>query len=348
MNYNLLNKSWFRKNQNLLRFCLNAPILGLFVRLYMHIPIKNNILKVLPDSIHFQVGEKVRSRIYSSNVVAKDVVRKFALLFWVMHFLDIPIDKFIPQFSFGFTSITINEPSQPGSGGENVTCDGIIKRFVGASHSWYEIRNWADGEDNDYISWSTSGSIITCHALTGLDGYYYMEFIRGYMSFDLSSIVEGSTIEDAHISLYGKYEKADLGADYIYIMRWTRPHTGLYNDINGQEQIGSYPTIWAGDWKNINFLEQPEASIGHDAFLIGYYNILQLQTNWLKDNIGSQVGYTFMFRADALNDQSLWGSMPYSYGVNKFETYAADNLSNSVFISVDYEPGVSLKMVMIV
>lgn len=88
---------------------------------------------------------------YTHNKFSKQLYLKLKPLWYVLHFIDwLFLDRFIPQYSFGFDTL----PAYPDADPETQTVDGVVMR-AGSTDTWSQIRDGAGTASADSVAESS-------------------------------------------------------------------------------------------------------------------------------------------------------------------------------------------------
>ena len=278
------NHKFFKKNQSFLRFLLNAPILKYWFRWVLCIKkfdckISEFIETIRPNSYTVFLGRIKGKRRYRTDFrthekYGKRLYHAFKPMWWVMHFLDwVLLDKWIPNLSFGFTTLT--EYPDAGTGG--TTVDGQLYR-AGLNETWADKRDNAGSVAQPVGTFSyfklNAGSVtdrwnyifrqIYLFDTSAIDtdikdsatmSLYISVIIDNFnqsISLCGSTPASNSTLEPSDYQQLGTTRYAtDLDVtnltDYVY-NAWTLNATGLTNiDGSGITKLGSR---YSGDIDN--------------------------------------------------------------------------------------------------
>ena len=138
--YQAFDKDFFSRNQWWILWLLNAPLLKLWFRWAMRIPEHDcahgkKIYNILPHALFrdrkpvFENGEwrlQQTAVFFGYPKYSRRIYYALWPVWWLAHAWDgLIADSFWPELSFGFSTLTVNP--QAGSGGSNVTCDGVGK-----------------------------------------------------------------------------------------------------------------------------------------------------------------------------------------------------------------------------
>jgi hypothetical protein len=145
------------------------------------------------------------------------------------------LDRFVPQFSFGFDELTVKSADGEGS----ATCDGYVARIVTAGATLTSVRT-GNGTSVSNTTTAGVGVRITCHADT--DKYYAIR--RAGFTFDTAALGAGATVSDATFSIYSTdtyhantYDTVDGSINIVHFFPevdgyFTDPATFATSDYN--------------------------------------------------------------------------------------------------------------------
>jgi len=202
--YCAFDKTWFIRHQDRLLRIINGKATGNIARRLLHIDNDNLILRILPNSITWATGNKDEYKIdfrthakYSKRVY-------FALepIWWMMHAWDWAIaDRYVPQLSFGFDTLTAYPDTTPGTTSCNASLD---------TYAQFGVASWATHHDATSANTvnRTSGELRLWINNQGSGNFYAIG--RAIMLFDTSDLTSSANVSAATLSLY---EKA--GADTL-------------------------------------------------------------------------------------------------------------------------------------
>jgi hypothetical protein len=196
----LFDKQWFADNQKILLFFLNAFILKRWVRWILRInkdcSFKDKIIEIQPNNYKIWLGEnKIKADFRTHNKFSKRMYHAFYPLWCLFHIWDLFADKYVPQLSFGFATLTV----YPDTGTGSTTVDGAVKRD-GQNEVWASIKSGAGitalpSASTAAVGWKTAGGSPN-----------FTDLYRIIATFDTSSLPDGASISSATISLYYHYK----------------------------------------------------------------------------------------------------------------------------------------------
>jgi len=327
-NYNLLDRAWFKKHQKLLLRIANIPLIGWLLRKWVGIKIKYKVV-IISDTGVYSYNKKTGKyhyRLYAGQVVSRLIVEKFYPLFMLLHWFDKPIDKHIPELSFGFD--TFSHGPQQGSGTTVINADGSINKST-----------LIDG-----IGWDSMRAIDT-HGMQSNTGFDYLvcgmicspfasnsikEWARAGMSYYLIDIPPGSTVHTSELEVDTRSGTVIAGCTPVNIgvyfwNAYPKPgYNSNWGDIWGRVNEGG--GVINGDWHRIGPPEDVlRLRIGHFDAIAVWYNTnpqhLSMShiggtglNNWVETYAGGVLGLSLLFEPD--NNDTPNGLVPGSNGVN--------------------------------
>lgn len=130
------NSGWFEQHQQKLLWLVNHPLLSYWFRWVLRINGnrsavgRQKITRINPEAIFWLLPNGThKAELRTHPKFGKRLYHAFKPLWWSLHFLDwLFIDRWIPEYSFGFDSLTAYP--QAGSGGGNTTVDGVVYTFL--------------------------------------------------------------------------------------------------------------------------------------------------------------------------------------------------------------------------
>lgn len=211
---------------------LNAPIIGALLRRLLWIDdYKHKIVKLLPNTCHVRLNDReTRATIYINNQYDEAARKNFGWVFSAAHFLDVAIiNKLKPAWNLGFDSYT----SQPD---ETSGIDTYLAQ-------WQATSNKGTGT-NINIGESNAGTDRRQRAL---------------IKYDLSSIVSGSVVSAATLSLWLYLDEANVGGDwkiYRQLTAWVESQAtwNIYSTGNNWTTAGGFD---AADCETTDFGSTP-------------------------------------------------------------------------------------------
>jgi len=254
--YKAFNEKWFKKHQRVLLFLLNAPIIKVWFRWVMRIrkidhPLNEVIYGIFPNRFLKKVEYKDKKFFITADFRTHDKFSKrmyyaFKPFWWMLHYWDeVFADKFAPNFSFGFTTLT----AYPASG-SGAPCSGYVRRN-GVNESLTTIRAGAGttayGYD-DFISFYLETDV------SNTSNNFYANY-RALVGFDTSSIGSSATISSATNSLYGGSaynEFATANPDYYTVDGTPNSESAFSTADYAQARYGatSFGSIANGGWSS--------------------------------------------------------------------------------------------------
>lgn len=247
----VFDKNWFLKNQDLLIWFCNTPLIKYWFRYILRLHSDRSgvgthpIAFILPDAIFWYVDDsqnnfeelpQIQAEFRTHNKFSKRLYHAFKYIWFLLHFWDFLIaDKFFPELSAGFSTLTVRP-----SAGDVSPVDGHVGRSVLPAETFSTIRAGAGA-----ITPDTSGDTILVWLIADINLNKYTNLYRAIMCFDTSSLVDTS-ISAATLTLVVTTEQADLGTDSIHICSATPASTSTLNVSDysqlGNVSFGSFPT----------------------------------------------------------------------------------------------------------
>jgi hypothetical protein len=198
--WQVFDKGWFNRNQPRLLSWINGSWLKRKLARYaLRIDIKEDLAEISSSyyTIDLPNGEK-QSTFRTHDKYSKRVYYSLLPIWWMLHFIDwVFMDRFAPQYSFGFATLTAYP--EAGSGGGNTTCDGWLNVDVsGFPQSWSVCR---DSINATGVSKTDSFSFIALVSSANA-GNVYIGIARGSFTFDTSSLPDSTTISAVDFKPY--------------------------------------------------------------------------------------------------------------------------------------------------
>lgn len=219
------DKKWFADHQRGLLWLLNAPVIGRWFRWCLCIRAhdvghRRKILEIRPNCYTVD-GEKPGTLTTDFRTHAKYAKRlyfAFRPLWWCLHWWDSLADAWLPEWSFGLSTLTVYPDPDP----ETTTVDGEVSRGA-ALQTWAGIR---DGAGTGVNSNSASNTIAYLNAAATTDTWDDLR--RGIALFDCSSLEAGASVTACVLSYYLNYKGTNLASPTYAIYESTpASNTGL-------------------------------------------------------------------------------------------------------------------------
>jgi hypothetical protein len=194
--WQVFDADWFKSHQSSLLSWLNGSWLKRKLsRHAFRIEATEPITEIAPSHYVVKLSETQRRADFRTHPkYAKRLYYSLIVYWWFLHFLDWAVlDRFVPQFSFGFDELTVKSADGEGS----ATCDGYVARIVTAGATLTSVRT-GNGTSVSNTTTAGVGVRITCHADT--DKYYAIR--RAGFTFDTAALGAGATVSDATFSIY--------------------------------------------------------------------------------------------------------------------------------------------------
>lgn len=207
---------WFARHQRTLLWLLNAPLLCVWFRWVLCVSYRGRISEIQPHAISYGdrlVFDKQWRPLWQRTTefrthpkYAKRIYFAFRPLWWVLHYWDeLVADQWMPQFSFGFDTLT----AYPSAGSVSPV-DGNVSRG-GVNETFSTIRA---GSGNSFTNTPTTVEAwLRGSSTTNQFDYLF----RGIMCFDTSSLGASAVISAAVFSGYGSSKTSGLGSDNIHV-----------------------------------------------------------------------------------------------------------------------------------
>jgi len=201
------DQTWFKKNQKFILSWVNGKgFKRWFSRYVLRLDTKEDLSVLEPHfyTVCLKDGQ-LQSTFRTHWKYAKRVYFAFLPIWWALHFVDwVLLDKFLPEVSFGFDTLTAYP--QAGSGGGNTTCDGWLLFAVAQSigTTWAVLR---DNSTGTTVNLDSTGGISVRIYASEVSNKWTSIYRSGY-AFDTSAIGSGNTVSDATFSTFG-YGKAN-------------------------------------------------------------------------------------------------------------------------------------------
>lgn len=201
----VFGKRWFKEHQGKLLWLLNAPFIGRWFRWKLRIRSQDlewgqRITAIRPNS--FSYGDRwiwdngtwnlVRETDFrTNNKFAQRLYFGFKPLWMAMHVWDLVADAFVPQLSFGFSTLTAYPDPGPT---EVATVDG--RAYTTGQITWTLARDAATGDGAGDNEGGTGISAAEAKSVNAAN----FEIIRSFFLFDTSAINDAETVTAAVFS----------------------------------------------------------------------------------------------------------------------------------------------------
>lgn len=274
------NEEWFDKQQYWLLFLLNNKYTKRWFRWVMRInkkqdcPLDLYISRITPYSyvrFHKWVNDKeveLSADCRTSNKYARRIYYAFRPVWWALHLWDLIVaDKFLPEYSFGFSTLT-QYPSSTSAGNPIDGSPGA----VGGGYSWSQIRSAAG---NDASQTGASVTPIFLHYL-GSDysnSIFYWAF-RGIFCYNTSALGSGSTISSATVGFCPDSAPVD---NMVY---------GVQSDLDTwlvTSTPASTSSLASGDYAQISTTKCTASSITFTTWAANSYSSFTLNATGLSN-----------------------------------------------------------------
>jgi len=208
----VLGNKWFKKNQSILLWFCNTPIIKYWFRWLLRIhkdcSFKERIIEITPNSYKVDLGimwtkkhgirQTIRIDIRTHNKFSKRIYYAFYPIWWMAHQWDMLIaNQFQPSWNLGFDTLT----AFPDAGSGATTVDGEVARLGAVSETWATIRAGA-GNFNRTAGFGT-GQCYAFYFVADSAGDWD-SLLRYIATFDTSSMGAGATVSTATLSLKGQ------------------------------------------------------------------------------------------------------------------------------------------------
>ena len=256
----VFSKLWFLAYQDRLLWLLNAPVIGVWFRWVLRINGKrsdiggNEAVLLLPNCVHWHHGSEYRAEFRTHAKFSKRLYCAFRPLWWAMHFWDWCVaDRWIPELSFGFNSLTFYPNADADVG--KTSCDGIVfaNHAAGAGVSWATLIAEAGSIANDS---GVAQALMQQTSDTGTN--LWRICVRSIFLFDTASLTASATISAATQSHYGS-AKADALS--------TTPDTNIYSSLPA-----SNTDLVAGDFDSLGATAFCDTALTYNAASTTAYN----------------------------------------------------------------------------
>jgi len=340
VNYNKLDKAWFKKNQRLLLTLVNMPILGKIFRKTIRIKGSDKILILEPSAHHELVGyhddgrQKMKSTHYTHWRYSKAIAKNYFLVFLFAHMLDeVLLDEYLPQYSFGhYDTLTVS--SETGHGFSNDTCDGYMQNNPSGDKSWGITRGINfDGLYSTF--WTTELQVyIKVGAIN--NQYNYMQ--RAAMSFDLTGIDSSSTCESgtkARIYVTSKFD--NMTTTGLSATEW------IPFDHPGDIDVFDYTDyVYGGDWNDYENAYNYGA-LSYSGISTSAWNEMSLNSVYIENSFGDILCTFWQIYEDWDDDE---GGLDATQSNECYIKWSSADSSNEPEAVIYYTP--SYKIVMMI
>lgn len=186
--YLAFSKDWFIKQQSRLLWLLNNKYTRRWFRWVLHIYNTDDLIEIHPHAYVVSVGNGLQLHTRTHPKYGKRLYYAFRPLWWLLHAWDAIIaDRFIPQLSFGLTTLTV----YPDGGNPGTTSmDGTI---VKSNAVWATAHDAASGDT------ATQADTANSHASNSFIAATYL-IRRGFFLFDTSALTSTAIISAAILS----------------------------------------------------------------------------------------------------------------------------------------------------
>lgn len=215
-------------------FLMNNILFGrLFRRLLgvKDIPLSLKITHIDPSTVHYEIERGTyKSRHYGYPHYAAKLYFSFYFLIWAMHYLDsLLLDKYVPQYSFGFD--VLNAYSDEGAGDH---VDGVTSYFYGSEGLTWDTLISRIGTGVNYASNST----IAVNVQAAIYTSKWVGIFRGTACFDTSLITEFRTVTSAKFYGFDAYRQYQLNPEERLVV--CGKNKTNYNEITILDHTNNY------------------------------------------------------------------------------------------------------------
>jgi hypothetical protein len=272
----VFSKEWFKKNQKIILWFSNTPIIKIWFRWILCIrefdlSLKKRITEITPNSFSFgdrivgkdKLGNDLIERTTNFRTDSKFARRLYFSLkpfWWVLHFFDwVFIDRFCRKFSFGFSTLT----KYPEAG---TTADWSVRRLS-------VDETWAVIVVGNGTNTTTNVLQAACTASSTTD--QFLELLRGICNFDISDLGSDALISAATLSLWGNSNRTGLGSGWA---------VGIVESASASDSVlanGDFQTMSKTDFAT---------RISQASWTVGAYNDFTLNSTALTYLDGKKTG----------------------------------------------------------
>lgn len=330
--YQMFDREFFYKHQQKILRLLNSPVVGKKFRHILGLDTgsfvgNNYIKKIEPNAIWWDNRVEIRTHCKFS----KRLYYAFKPLWWTMHYWDeLFADRYIPQWSFGFETLTYYPaPKQYfGSGQDGTTSqgvDGTVSRAPSPSELWGTIRSGAGTNFNSTATGSNFINIITGTNAQGVNRF--TELMRGIFNFDTSLLGGSRIINSGTLQLYCTSKGDGLG--------WL-PDIDIY-----QVSTASNSAIVAADYGTFGSTSYTGSPVAYNDLVVSSFNTWTLNATGIA--AVNQTGVTKLGTRNANYDVANLSPTPWSQlnGTSiGFYTANRSGLAQCPILTLDLVPDV--------
>jgi len=324
--YRAFGSLFFLLHQDRILRLLNAPVIGRWFRYALRINGESSAVgslkidRILPHAIFWWHGDKQLAEFRTHAKFSKRLYYAFRPLWWAMHTWDWCVaDRWVPQLSFGFTTLTKYPDPDP----ETNTVDGSVEHNVGTYTTWAAIRDGAGTGAYPTVA-SEAAQWIAAGDAAGT----WQVIARGIFLFDTSALTADASISATVLSLYGQ-SKQDVEG-------WT-PNLDIYTSAPA-----SNTDLVAGDFDSLGTVSQTGSPITYASFSTAGYNDFTFNATG-KGNV-SKTGVSKFGSRNANYDVANSAPAFTAFASNGIAVYYADQAgtANDPKLVVEYSLSVSL------
>lgn len=275
------NADWFRNHQSSLLSWLNGSWLKRKLsRRAFRIEATEPITEIAPSYYVVKLDETQRRADFRTHPkYAKRLYYSLIAYWWFLHFLDWAfLDRFVPQYSFGLTTLT----ATPGLSTGGTTGDGYIGRIVSAGSVFSTIIGAAAGTTLSMTG--TLGALvrIIAHADTS---DRYTEIRRSGFTFDTSAVGASSTVTGVDLRLDSR---ATYQLNTFTTVNSDIEIVGFAPAIVDNFAVEDYSTFGSTSFSTMSY-DDYTASEGHKTFTLNASGIANVNKTGIT-GVGARLG----------------------------------------------------------
>ena len=231
----VFSEDWFKLHQKILIRLLQF---GLFKKI---LDVEGNVVAIFPSNYIIKTKENIyKHNFRTHNKYAKRLYYRLKFLWYLLHFWDQLIARFIPRVCFGFDSLTFYPDASTGA----TTTDGNVSRS-NAGDSWATLISSAGTAANP------TGSDAPVFGFSANFPVNWQTNIRAIYNFDTSSLGSGATISAATFSLYGTTMSASDGNTPNLALMGATPANDNNLVAGDYNQLGTTEFATRVDWGSL-------------------------------------------------------------------------------------------------
>lgn len=199
----VFDKGWFGQHQKVLLFFVNTWIGKWFFRIHNDVPKGKKITGILPNCLTWDNKDgTVSTDFRTHDKFAKRLYYGLKPLWHLLHFLDyLFMDRWIPQYSFGFDTLTVYP-----SAGAVEPVDGSVYRNIASGETFFNL------QINAGTYGSPSDSSAPAYGIySHTDADKFVKLARAITLFDTSILPDNCNIFDVDYSIYVINKSNGLG-----------------------------------------------------------------------------------------------------------------------------------------